>query len=810
MLKNYITIALRNILKNRLYAFINIIGLAIGLTVYVFGSVLVDYEKNHDQYFANTDRIYTINSIFSPAANIGIKRADTTYAAFGEFLKTGMPQLEATARIKRQEFLVTIGDDDYYQEIRFTDPDFTKIFDLDYIVGDASALDDPSSVIFTRSAAEKFFGDANAVNDAIGRTILLDHQNSLTVAAVVEDLPANTHFNSSVLGEDDMTVLAPMSALKQLIDYDPALDWGNISLGNRMYLLAPANHVVAELETSLAVTYEQHFPEDQKEFIIEVKLEPLTQANTAFWDGIGLPVIDSISILAVLVLVVACVNYTNLATAQNMGRAREVGLRRTLGAGRRQLLIQFLTESLIVALIALLIALVLLEWIIPFFNQSLGKVVALDHLAILPWLALTTVAVGLISGGYPAYLITRTTPIDSLKDGNSGGARKSLVRAIMIGLQFVIAIFMLAMVMVMYFQNQKVKQTIDLFPTDQILVLERLDVDEIAQQTETLRNELIRLPNVENVSFMSQVPFEQNNSSFEANINPGDEAAGFSMNRLAIDYEFLSTLDVALIAGRNVSREIALDGPVEGAEQTNVLVNELAAEKLGFASPETAIGQSFYQIGDDSSRQLTIVGVVENQNILGFHNNVKPFTFNVQSGQRVGTVRFTPIGVQQTLQDIEAVWDRVIPNYPMQSKFLDETFEDVYTIYRSINIALAAFAVLALSLALIGLFGLAAFMAEQRTKEIGIRKIMGASVPQVVRLLIWQFSKPVLWALLVALPLAYFSMNLYLNFFSDRIGLPAGIIMIAGMIGVIAAWGIVAMHAAAVARANPINALRYE
>jgi len=806
MFKNYVTIAIRNILKNRLYAFINIIGLAIGLTVYVFGSVLVDYERNHDRSFANVDRIYTVNSLFSPAANIGINSADTTYAAFGEFLKTGMPDLQATARIKRQEFLMSVGDDDYYQEIRFADPDFTRIFDLDYIVGNASALDDPSSIILTRSMAEKLFSSV----DIAGQTILLDHQNSLTVAAVIEDLPANTHFNSSILGESDLAVLAPMVALKRLIDYDPALDWGNISLGNRTYLLAPPNHDVADLDEALQATYEEHFPEDRKEFIIEVSLEPLTHANTAFWAAVGLPVIDSISLLAILVLVVACVNYTNLATAQNMGRAREVGLRRTLGAGRRQLLIQFLTESLIVAFVALFIALVFLELIVPFFNQSLGKVVTLNHLAILPWLAATTFAVGLISGGYPAYLITRTTPIDSLKDGKSSGARNSIVRATMIGLQFVIAIFMLAMVMVMYFQNQKVKQTINLFPTDQVLVLERLNIEEIAQQTDTLRNELVRLPNIENVSFMSQVPFEQDNSSFEAFTDPGDEATGFSMNRIAIDYEFLSTLDVALIAGRNVSREIALDGPVEGARQTNVLVNELATELLGFASPEESVGQSFYQLNSEGSIQLTIVGVVENQNFLGFHNKLKPFTFSVQNGQRFGAIRFKPVDVQETLQNVEMVWNQIIPNYPMQSKFLNETFEGVYTIYRSINIALAAFAALALSLALIGLFGLAAFMAEQRTKEIGIRKIMGASIPQVIRLLIWQFSKPVIWALLIALPLAYFSMNLYLDFFADRISLPAGIIAIAGMIGVVAAWGIVAMHAASVARANPINALRYE
>lgn len=808
MFKNYITVALRNIIKNRLYAAINIIGLSIGLAVFVFGSVLVDYEQDHDSYFPKRDRIYTVNSIISPAAGFSIRRTDSTYAAFGQYITSGMPQVEASAVVKRREFLVSVGENDFYQDFRFTDPDFTMIFDLDYVYGDATVLQDPTSIILTRTAAERLFGDANPN----GQTLTLDHDYEMTVRGVVEDLPANSHFNSSLTGEPEFSAIANFTALKQISGYDWTADWNNLSLGERTYVLVPENHDNAALDASLQALYQQHYPDDIKELVESLELVPLIEANTFFWDAVGMPVITSIYVLSLLVLVVACVNYANLATAQNMGRAREVGLRRTLGAGKRQLLVQFLTESVIIAMISMFIALVVIELIVPLFNQTSGKVLSVNHLDALPWLTLTVLGVALISGGYPAYLITRTTPIQALRDGNKKGAAKSLMRSIMIGVQFVIAIFMLAMVLVMYFQNQRVRDTRDLYPTDQILILERLNVEGISERMDTLKTELRRIQSVENVASTSQVPFDQNNSIFEATRISGDEPGGFRMNRAWIDYDFIDTLDIPIIAGRDLSRDVASDFFREGEQNQNVIVNELAVQQLGFASPDAAIGQTFYSVPDEgeAADELTIVGVVEDQNFLGFHNSIKPFTFMAGDGLRLAVVRFKSTAVEQTLSDIEAVWDRVIPDYPMQIRFLSERFEGVYTIYRSINIAFAGFAILALSLALIGLFGLAAFMAEQRTREIGIRRVMGASVQQVVRLLIWQFSKPVIWALLFALPAAYFSMNMYLDFFTDRIPLPVGIIIVAGMIGVFAAWGIVAMHAASVARANPISALRYE
>lgn len=807
MFNNYITTAFRNLVKNRLYALINIVGLAIGLAVFVFGTVLVDYEKSHDRSFANFERIYTPISYFSPSANISVRSADTVYAAFGEHLRAGMPELEGLARVKREEFLFSIGEDDYYQDIRFTDADFTRIFQLTYLEGDASVLLNPSSLLITRSVAEKYFGDGPAV----GQTVMLDHTHAMTVAAVVEDLPANTHFNSSVIGETKFEVVANFKALQDLSGYDPAQDWGDLSLGNRTYILLPQDRDETWLRQGVQALYDKHYSEDNKEFISSLDVVPLVYANTYLWDAVGLPLLLSVTIMALLVLVVACVNYTNLAIAQSLGRRREVGLRRTLGAERRQLLVQFLTESVMTAMVAMFIALVALEMLIPVFNQSLGKIVVLDYGSILPWLVATTLIVGIASGGYPAYLITRTDPIEALRDGKGVGRGSSLLRSAMIALQFVIAIFMLATVLVMYFQNQRVKETVNLYPSDQILALERLNVEGIEPRLETLRTELKRLPGVVNVSYTNQVPFYQSNRTFDAGPESGDASNTFSMNRIRIDHDFLKTLDIQLIAGRDLSRNIARDAVRDGTIEVNAIVNELAASRLGFASPEAALGQQFYNFGPDGvTQQFTVVGVMEDQNFLGLHNSVKPFTFYVDDNRYYGAVRIRPTDVAGTLAAIEAVWDRLIPDYPMQSKFLDEQFDEVYVIFRSINLALSAFAVLALSLALIGLFGLAAFMAEQRTREIGIRRVLGASVPQLVRLLIWQFSKPVVWALVLALPLAYVGASLYLDIFADRITLPIGIIALAGLIGIAAAWAIVATHATWVARANPVNALRHE
>jgi putative ABC transport system permease protein len=808
MLRNYLLTAWRNILKNKLYASINIVGLVVGLAVYIFGSLLATYERSHDGFFENADRIFTAGSVISATANLGIAETDGVYSALAPFIKSDVPEIEAVARTVRQEFLLTIGEDSYYQNIRFADPELLTIFDFDYIEGDNRALDDPMGLLLTESMAKKLFGDG----PALGKSLTLDHDNSLHVSAVIQDLPLNTHFNSSLIQTTSLDVVAPLAALKAADDYDLEGNWSNLSMGDMTYMLLPEDKPLSWLQSKLDGLYESHYPEDQREMVTGFHVRSLSEANTMIWDAVGMPVIESIQLLGLLVLIVAIVNYTNLATAQSLGRAREVGLRKTMGADRRQLLTQFLVESLAIVCISTLIALASLEVLIPAFNNALDKALVIDYAVTLPWLALTTIVVGLVAGAYPAHLITQTTPIEALRDGGGRSAKGGIFRSVMLGLQFTISVFMLAMVMVVYFQNAKIENSSNLYPKSQILTLKRLDVESIQSRLETLRTELKAIPGVEQIAYSSQVPFEQSNSSTSAGTVQGDETQSIMLNQVVIDQHFMKTYNIPLLAGREFTTDISEDSLVEGVNSLNVIVNELALSKFGIRSAQDAIGKVFYDFPTTREPRIyTIIGVMPDQNFLGLHNKIKPMMFFINPEyHRIGSIRITGKDMKAAIAQVEEVWKELIPDYPIQTEFLDEVFGQVFQIYSGMTKVLAGFAVMALTLSMIGLFGLAAFMAASRTKEIGIRKVMGASLPEIVRMLIWQFSKPVIWALVIALPMAYFASSIYLDFFADRLELPAGIVLAAGIASVAFAWGIVAIHAIKIARSNPIHALCYE
>jgi putative ABC transport system permease protein len=469
------------------------------------------------------------------------------------------------------------------------------------------------------------------------------------------------------------------------------------------------------------------------------------------------------------------------------------------------------------AAIAMVVAIAALEVVIPLFNNATSKILALRYIETLPWLTVTTLLVGLVAGLYPAWLITRASPIDALRDVARKGKSGSRVRGFMIGAQFAISAFMLALVSIVYMQNQKIEESSYIFPRSEIYNLSRLNVDLIQERLETLRHELEAIPNVASVAWSSQVPYEQSNSNSKVSARPGDEAGEFNVNWMRMSPEFLETYDVELLAGRNLDRNLSSDllDSEEETEVVNVLVNELTLASLGIASPEEAINQSIFVQDDEDDetvlRELVIVGVLPTQNILGLFNAEKAWVFAYwPDAFRMGSIRITGGNMLSTINEVERVWDRVIPEYPIQGRFLDDIFNDVYLILKYMNMALAGFAFVALALALIGLFGLAAFMAAQRTKEIGVRKVLGASSTQIARLLVLQFSKPVIWALAIALPLAFVASNTYLDFFADRIDSAIPILLVSGVVAVLLAWGTVAGHAIKIARSNPVLALRYE
>jgi putative ABC transport system permease protein len=807
MFWNYLKSALRNLRKNKLFAVINIAGLALGLTIYVFGGLLVEYEQTHDRFFKNADRTYTIGSYAAESLDVGVDLFGTVFSTMGPIIETELSDVELVARTESREFLIKMGAEGFYQTIHFTDPELLRIFDFDYIHGDEAALEDPSEIVITESMASKYFG----TTDVRGKVVTLDNEFDFTVAAVIRDVPLNSHFNQEFLGSA-LQVIAPIKALGRMRDWDEAGDWDNLSVGNMTYVLLPEHLDTAWLDDQLASIFERLVPDETREVIAGFFARPLQNANLIIWDMIGLPVVMAIQLLSLLVLIVACVNYTNLATAQSLGRSREVGMRQTMGANKRQLLIQFLVESLTISFIAMVIAIAALEIIIPLFNNAANKAMSINYLQTLPWLIVTTALVGLLAGAYPAWLITRTKPIDALRDIARKGKKGSKVRSVMIGTQFAISAFMLSLVTIVFMQNQKVEESSFAFPRSEIYTLGRLNVEGIRDRLDTLRHELEAQPNIESAAFSSQAPFEQNNSNWDVAMQPGDEAGKIRMHYMSMTPGFLETYDIPLLEGRNLSRDISNDMRLEDSEVVNVLVNELALAKLGIDSPADAINQRFYRISEDSVlREMVIVGIVPTQNVHGLYNKEKPWLFMYEPSRlRIGSVRITGPDVMEAVGQIESAWKRVIPEYPIQGRFLDEVFNDVYQILRYMNMALAGFAFVALALAMFGLFGLAAFMATQRTREIGVRKVLGANSLQVARLLVWQFSKPVVWALLVALPAAWFASKTYLEFFADRLETPIMILLVSGLIAVLLAWGTVAGHAIRISRSSPITALRYE
>ena len=808
MFWNNVKIALRNLRKNKMFALVNILGLAIGLTIYLFGGLLVKYESTHDMFFENASRIYTIGSIAAPDLNVGLDKFNATFTTVGPIIEAELQDVDAVARTVNQGFLLASGSESFYEGVSFADAALLEIFDFEYIYGDSTALQDPSGLVLTESSATKYFGRT----DVLGETITFDNEFDFRVSAVIEDIPLNSHFNSSVVNDSDTGFIAPIAGLNRMRDWDLAGNWNNLSIGNMTYVLLSENLDEAWLNSQMDSIYDRMVPDDQRQVIADLTVTPLRRANLAVWDMIGMPVVAVVSLLSFLVLVVACVNYTNLATAQSLGRSREVGMRKTMGASQKQLLGQFLIESLVIASIAMIVAIAALEMIIPLFNNAANKSLAIDYLRTMPWLLFTTALVGLLAGMYPAWLITRASPIEALRDSARKGKHGARMRSIMIGAQFAISAFMLAVVAIVFMQNEKVKEGSYIFPRSEIYTIDRLSIEGISDRLDTLKYELEALPNVDTVAYSSQVPFEQNNSQRGVSLQPGDEAGQINLQIMDMSPDFLEAYDIPVVAGRGFDRNIGNDTPTEGSETQNVLINELALEALQIASASDAINKRFYLLNDDGpNTEFVIVGVLPTQNIIGLFNQEKPWMFQYRpEAMRIGSIRISGGNIMDTVEQIEDIWDRVIPEYPMQGRFLDEVFDDVYNILEYMNMALAGFAFIAFSLALIGLFGLAAFMAAQRTKEIGMRKVLGASTLQIVRLLVWQFSTPVLWALVVALPGAYFASSIYLNFFADRIESPILTLVLAGALAVTLAWSTVAGHAFRIARSNPIVALRYE
>lgn len=819
MFKNYIVSALRNFWKNKLFAFINIGGLAIGLTVFVFANLYANYESTHDVFFENSERIYTVKTDVNPAAKLGAVSINTIFTAVAPFMRQDIPEIEKVARLSWTDLIINRDEVKFYQPVHMVEPEFLDIFKFDYIQGQAEgALADNNSTVLTESTALKYFGRTNV----LGETLTLNNERDMRVTAVIKDLPLNSHLSGNMLDEEHMEMLVNLNIFLDVFDVEAIENWGNLSISQRTYALLPVGVSPESLEGRLDAIIDRYGPDDAREMVASIGFRPLKDMNLLIWSAIGIPGILIMRFLGLVVLGIASINFINLATAQALGRAREIGIRKTMGASRARLAVQFLVEAVVVSFIALLIAVAVIEYALPAFNTALNKAITFSYLANLSmaaFLVLTVIGVGLFSGSFPALLLARLDASKALQGAMALGKWSVRFRKVLVVSQNTFSVFLVIIVLISYSLTDSITNQDLGFNADNTITLLRTNREGVNENFETLKNEISRVPGVLSVAGTSQYPYEQSNSSGKYTLTPGDVASANTIQIIRVDYNFNELLEIPLLAGRQLSEKFSNDAIPRGSNQdeggtVNVIINALAAKQLGWTNPADAIGETFFGIsGNGSGYTYVIAGVSENAHFQGFHNEQKPFIFFVRP-ESFSTImiKYDPALQVQATAGIEATWDRIVPEFPIIRSSLDEAFADVFAIFSGITKALIGFSVMAVLIATVGLFGLSAFMAERRIREVGIRKTFGASTGKVVKLLTFQFSRPVLWAILFGWILAGLAtVGMTQNFANTpELSLIIMVFLFGGLFSLVLAWITVGANAYRAANTNPANSLHYE
>lgn len=820
MFRNYIAVALRTFAKHQLYAVLNVLGLAAGLACALVIFTYIRGELSYDRWIPDADRIVRVSVTFTPPSQDPVAIAATAYPAAPALAKAYPEQIESFARIGGQPSAVRYGDVSFFETAHYADPSFFEVIRLPLAAGEAAtALADPGNAVISERLARKYFGDA----DPIGKTIVVDAKFPFTVAAVMKDLPFNTHL------EMDLVIPIGSEAVRGVSRMTD--NWFATSLYTYLRL-APGTDRAA-LEQALPAFVDAEVPQipgipagvPGSEAMI-FALDPLTSIHLggSRYGEMKPPgdtaAVAALGAIALLVLLIACINFTNLTAAYASTRAREAAVRKIAGATRGQLIVQFVGEAVLLTLVGLLLGVALAEMAQPLASATLGRPVRLDYaaqpeiLALMAVLALTT---GIAGGLYPAVLISRVRPADALKGsaaqlaGGSGGLRTALVV-----LQFAISIALGIAASVIYAQTLYAKSMKVGYDRENLLVVTGVGRQQVEPVYDELRERLLAHPDVLTAATSGEIPTGDGSSNTLVRRDATDVPR--LLRVMAVEPGYFDVFGMQLLAGREFDPANDADRAPKlrekGAyEVRNVVVSELALAELGFASPEGAIGKTILANFSEHSeyKTVTIVGVVNDVNGRDVREKREPtIYFWAPDWRNYMTLRLTGRNLPDVLAHVDRTWNALVPDLPVRRNFLSETFEAIYAADEQRGLALASFTALAIFIACLGLFGLASFTARRRTKEIGIRKAMGASSADILRLLIWQYSRPVLAANLIAWPIAYFAMQTWLSQFEYRIALDPLFFLGAGVAALAIAWATVATHAWSVARSKPVAALRYE
>ncbi|HTI10802.1 MAG TPA: ABC transporter permease [Puia sp.] len=797
MLKNYFVIAFRNLRKHALFSIVNLSGLAVGLAVFWLIGLYVADELSYDRSYANADRLYRVVQYGSWAE--GSFKSAPTSAPFAPTLLHDYSEIEATARIDQEGGgILQYGDKRLKTEdIYFTDASIFTLFGYPFLYGNPKdALAKPQSIVLTRSLAVRLFGKAE---DALNKTVVFDNNYPNTVTGVIEDVPANSHLVFSAL----------RSFPSNYTD-----DWRSFRLYT--YILLHKKADVKKLEAKLPGFFTRYLkPLMGLNLEYRMELQPVTSIHLhsnleyEISPNGSIRYVYIFSLVGLLVLVIAMINYMNLSTARSSMRVKEIGVRKVIGSGRRQLVVLFLAESLMFTLLAAMAAGVLSGLLLPLFNQLSGKSLSLWQFGVAPTLSILlgfTLFTGLVGGLYPALLLSGFRTIPALKGQMGNLYSTTLFRKSLVTFQFIITIAMIAGSGIIY-QQLHYMLTRDLgFNKDQVLTLHISD-RMVRKNIPALKAQLLQNPLIEGVSAASN-PIGTNSIgsygfNFEVNgrIDPQARVAQAFM----VDADYLPTLQIKLVKGRN----FAADRPAD--KDAAFLVNETLVKELGWTDP---IGKRIQFPGDSGQiREVTVIGVVRDFNIYSLQYKIAPLVLQmppVDNEKDNLYVRVSKVNIPGAVKYIEGVYRKFETSSPFEYHFLDANFSRQYATERQQGSLIITLTVLAILIACLGLFGLVAFSAEQRRKEIGIRKVLGADVPSLVGLLSRDLLKLVVIAMLIASPIAWWVMQRWLNEFAYRIDMSPWLFVAAGLAAAAIALATISVQAVRAATANPVKTLRTE
>lgn len=794
MFKNYFKIAFRNLWKHRVFSFINILGLTIGMTACFLIFLYVRFELSYDAFHSKADRIYRIVSdIKTPTETI---HSPGPSWAVGPFIQHEFPEVEAAVRIAAEDNLLIRNGDIKYQETSamWADSALFKMFDFKLLKGNPStALKEPLSVVLSERAVKKYFGK----KEALGETLLVTGEAfPAKVTGIMKDIPEN----SQVKGD----VVLSMTTITKKFNQSLDSQWGNY--GAKAFVLLREGVHAKKLEQKLPAFLEKYNGTEMKQMQMypTLFLEPLKEVYLySTRDGAQTGNMNNVyifSIVGIFIIVIACINFVNLTTARSSERAKEVGIRKVAGAKKSELTRQFIGDSVLLCLIACVLSILLSMLLLPSFNTLAGKTVSegiFSNAAYIALLFAAAVIIGILAGMYPALVLSSFRPVTVLKGRFATGAKGIVLRKALVVVQFTISIALIIGTIIVYNQMQYMRSSDLGFSKDQMLVIDTQG----DKAKDALKQQVMSIPGIKSISLTGSVPGGGNPGAYSEIENTKGDLQIANLDLYFVDFNYIPQFKIKMVAGR------AFDGNFKTDTTQAMILNEAAVKMFGYTSPEQAIGKRFKQWG----REGKIIGVMRDFHFRSLQQPIKPLSMRIEPGGcNLLAINIAGQNAISAIKDIENKWKALIPSRPFTYYFLDEFFDRQYRAEERFGRLFLNFAVLAIIISCLGLLGLASYSTMQRTKEIGIRKVMGASVGNIVNLLSKDFLRLVLIAFVIAVPLAGYLMHKWLEDFAYRTGLSWWVFILSGVLAVLIALATVSFQAIKAAIANPVKSLRTE